>query len=293
MLRAGMSTATRLRLLTCLSPVATAQGVLDPKGLLELVEAGWELRSGKNLHAKVSLVDRSWGLVGSGNLTVRGLGGEDVYANAEIGVILSRSQVQQAEKITTDWWEEADPIGPEEIEKCPPRSRARRKHEVAFGPSLGSRKRRQPPLQQRSGLWLKMIYDRTETRGPEWWDSHTWVSDRHLLREGGRPILRPSYEQGDLLVLYVVGRGCPAIVEVTRAAEYEPERVRDDPDAQPGDWERWGWVTEVRPAHSLPLEEAPTLNEIGVASSSVKRHGHIQLRPEQFARARSSLLRQS
>jgi len=135
-----------------------------------------------------------------------------------------------------------------------------------------------------------MVYDRRERRGPEWWESHEWVSDRHLLRDGERPILRPSYQEGDLLVLYVVGRGCPAIVEVTRVAEFEPERVRDDPDAQPDDWERWGWVTEVKCLHSVPLDEAPRLHEINVASSSVKRHGHIQLSPEQLALARAALL---
>jgi len=291
-LRTAASGAGRFRLLTCLSPAATSQGVLDPQGLLELAEAGWELRSGRNLHAKVSLVDRRWGLIGSGNLTVRGLGGEDVRASAELGVVLSRSQVREAEEIALRWWEEAESIGPEEIEKCPPRRRRQGRQRSAVGPDLGQKDALEGTPEQRSGIWLKMIYDRTETRGPEWWDSHGWVSDRHLLREGDRPILRPSYQEGDLLVLYVVGRGCPAIVEVTRAAEFEPERVREDPDAQPDDWKRWGWVTEVHCIHSVPVEQAPSLRDIGVASASVKRHGHIQLGPQQLARARAALLAQ-
>jgi hypothetical protein len=134
-----------------------------------------------------------------------------------------------------------------------------------------------------------MVYDRQERRGPEWWTTHTWVSDRHIFRNG-KTIWRPSYELDDLLVLYVVGVSCPAIVRVTRKAEFEPERVREDPDAQPDDWERWGWVTEVECLISKPVSEAPVLREVGVASSSVKRHGHIELSPRQFALARAALL---
>jgi hypothetical protein len=69
----------------------------------------------------------------------------------------------------------------------------------------------------------------------EWWTTHNWISDRHVFRDG-KPIWRPSYQPDDLLVLYVVGVSCPAIVRVTREAEFEPERVRDDPDYRPGDW---------------------------------------------------------
>jgi len=291
--RAGASKARSLRLLTCLSPAATAAGVLDREALLGLLRADWELRSARNLHAKAALVDREWGVIGSGNLTVRGLGGEEIRANAELGVVLSREQVGVAGRIVSRWWKEAEPIGQEEIESCLPPQRGRGGRRSAIGPDVGRKPASVPKRadRERTGFWLKMIYDREERRGPEWWNSHEWLSDRHLLRNGNRPILQPSYQQGDLLVLYVVGRGCPAIVEVTRPAEYEPERVRDDPDAQAGDWKRWGWVTEVRCRHSVPVEEAPTLGEIGVESASVKRRGRIQLQPDQFSRARSALLR--
>jgi hypothetical protein len=78
---------------------------------------------------------------------------------------------------------------------------------------------------------------------------------------------------------------------VTRPAEFEPGRVRKDPGSRPDDWRRWGWVTEMVGRHSVPLNEAPTLGDIEVATSSVKRHGRIRLSPEQFALARSELLR--
>ena len=115
------------------------------------------------------------------------------------------------------------------------------------------------------------------------------MSDRHVLQDG-KPIWRPSYQLDDLLVLYVVGVSCPAIVKVTRPAEFEPERVRDDPDSQLDEWKRWGWVTEVECLRSVPIDEAPSLKDFRVASPSVKQHGHIQLSPQQFALARSALL---
>jgi len=291
--RAGASKAKTLRLLTCLSPAATAAGVLDRDALLDLLRAGWDLRTGENLHAKVALVDREWGLLGSGNLTVTGLGGEEIGGNAELGTVLSTAQVAQAHRIVSKWWKEAKPVDQAMVEACPPKSRGRGKGRSAVGPRLGSRPERPEdrPPRGHTGFWLKMVYDSEERRGSEWWTRQKWLSDRHLLREGKRPILQPTYREGDLLVLYVVGRGCPAIVEVTRPAEFEPERVRNDPGSRPDDWRRWGWVTRMDCRHSVPLDEAPTLGEIEVAPSSVKRRGRIRLSPRQFALARSHLLR--
>jgi hypothetical protein len=292
MQKAGASKANKLRLLTCLSPAATATGVLDRDALLDLLRGGWDLRTGRNLHAKVALVDRSWGLLGSGNLTTRGLGGEEIGGNAELGVVLSTAQVVQAHRIVDKWWKEAKPVDQTMIESCPPRSRRRSGGKSAFGPHLGSKSEHSEDRSPRghTGFWLKMVYDSEERRGSAWWRRQDWLSDRHLLREGGRPILQPTYREGDLLVLYVVGRGCPAIVEVTRPAEFEPQRVREDPGSRPDDWRRWGWVTEMVCRHSVPLEQALGLEDIEVASSSVKRRGRIRLSPEQFALARAELL---
>lgn len=292
---AAASEARRLQLLTCLSPVATANGVLDPEALLTLLEAGWELRSGRNLHAKATLVDRSWGLVGSGNLTVRGLGGERIPGNAELGVVLSKPQVEETQRVIRRWWKEAKPFDATDVERCPKPRRRGGYGGRALGPDLGRDKSRLPPTSRArgssTGFWLKMIYgDPRGGRRPGWWTSHGWVSDRHILRPGKKPIWRPTYGLGDLLVLYVVGRACPAVVEVTRTAEYEPERVRDDPDSEPEDWTRWAWVTEMRPLYSVPVEDAPSLSTIGVGSASVKRHGHIRLTRGQFSLAREAIL---
>src|SRR4051794_29094916 len=61
------------RLLTALTERSVVSGYLSARGLQRLLDAGWTVRSVPNLHAKVSIMDRSWGLVGSGNLTGAGL----------------------------------------------------------------------------------------------------------------------------------------------------------------------------------------------------------------------------
>jgi phosphatidylserine/phosphatidylglycerophosphate/cardiolipin synthase-like enzyme len=136
-LRAGATDAQTLRLLTWLSPAATATGVLDPGALLELLDSKWEIHSGRNLHAKAVFVDGKWGLVGSGNLTSKGFGGEGTRGNAELGVVLSRSQVRKGLEIASRWWKEAKPIGRKEIEKCPRPSRGSGRRRSAIGPDLG------------------------------------------------------------------------------------------------------------------------------------------------------------
>ena len=64
-----------------------------------------EICSVPNLHAKVSLIDTTWGLVGSGNLTNSGLGG-DGRANVELGVTLDAGQIAAA-KLFGRWWDDA------------------------------------------------------------------------------------------------------------------------------------------------------------------------------------------
>ncbi|HEX4805131.1 MAG TPA: phospholipase D family protein [Conexibacter sp.] len=292
---ADLSGARRRRLLTSLSGAATAAGVLSPTGLRTLLEAGFELRSARDLHAKVALVDGRWGLVGSGNLTMRGLGQDPRRANAELGVLLSRAQVTAARRIAERWWEIARPLDAATIDRFPEPGPGQ-PHlvgEDAIGPSLG--RALAPGLDSwraqghSSGRWLKMMYD-TPVRDDAWWERMAIVSDEHRTRPDGRVYYEPSYELGDLLVLYVVGRACPAIFEVTRRAEYAPERVRHDPLAQRDDWLRWGYVTEVRLLHSTAIERAPTLGRIGVGTASVRRHGRIRLTLAQFEAARAAIL---
>jgi phosphatidylserine/phosphatidylglycerophosphate/cardiolipin synthase-like enzyme len=104
------SSAGERRLLTALVAGSVQTRVLDPSALETLLDSGFEICSVPNLHAKVSLIDASWGLVGSGNLTNSGIGSES-RANVELGVVLDAGQIANAGDLFARWWEGADPIG--------------------------------------------------------------------------------------------------------------------------------------------------------------------------------------
>lgn len=149
---------------------------------------------------------------------------------------------------------------------------------------------RLPERRGSGGFWLKIMYDERGRSSASHWSDGRWVSDRHTFSADGRALGRPTYEIGDHLVAYVSGTrrsACPAILKVTAEPVLDPERVRRE--AQPGDEERWAWLTEVETVRATDLATTPTLSEIGVASSSVRQHGHIRLTPEQYRRAYEAL----
>jgi hypothetical protein len=113
---ASETPASDRKLLTALVGGSVRVGALDPKALLILMDAGFEIRSVKTLHAKVSIVDGDWTLVGSGNLTNAGLGATE-RGNVELGVILGPSTTTEATAIYSGWWEEALPVPAEKIEE--------------------------------------------------------------------------------------------------------------------------------------------------------------------------------
>jgi hypothetical protein len=302
---ASLGGAADLRMLTALGADPVRRGVLSLRGLQTLADAGFKLRSVPNLHAKAAVIDANWGLAGSGNLTVSGMGSSE--GNVELGVVLTRAQVSAAARHLSSWWHQAEPIDEADFDyygRWSPRPGSAAGRGRASGPSHGSsikigvgrelsrlRAERaakgKPQSKAATGRshWLKMLY--YDGRDPNrWWEEMTWVSDVHRLRKSDRePLLRPRYRVGDLLVLYLVGEACPAIAEVNREASFEPERVRRDSNRK--DAGRWGWVTEVRVIHrhEAGLTGAPGLEKIGVAPSSVRRHGHIRISPRSYAQA--------
>jgi hypothetical protein len=103
-----------------------------------------------------------------------------------------------------------------------------------------------------------------------------WVSSVHRMTADGRPLLKPSFVPGDLLVVYCVGPGrCTAILQVADETHFDPDLVREEADAEAAD--RWAWVTPVRALHQVQLRRAPTLEDIGVDRMSVRQKGHISL----------------
>jgi hypothetical protein len=149
--------------------------------------------------------------------------------------------------------------------------------------------------------WLKLGYF-TAAIGedqPGYWGARRWVSDgpgrqsswweRDPRPSRGQvyPAHGPQYAVGDQLVIYVKGRGCPAIMGVTTVPRWDPQWV--DQKGAMGEGDRWGVVTEIESLVEVPLSQSPQLADLGVAPTSVMRKGHIQLEEWQFARAKSLL----
>ena len=282
--------APQRRLLVALNEAAVEGGYLDPYGVEEFVTADFDIRSLSNLHAKVVISDAHWALVGSGNLTIAGSNG----GNAELGVVLGPKQARIAHDDFFDpWWAAADPLDLDYLRSLrrrrpnSPERRQRTGRGGLFKTEAGRELEAFVGDPSRGGYWLKIMHHRPERAKPSSWQGKFWISDVHRLRPiDGLPLLRPSYRVGDRLVIYLSREGrraCPAVVRVTRTAEYEPERVRRS--GWPGDDGHWGWVTEVIGERAIALADAPTLEDLGIAASSVRQHSHIRLSHTQFRRA--------
>jgi hypothetical protein len=142
--------------------------------------------------------------------------------------------------------------------------------------------------------WLKIGYfNDSQEAAPDYWMKRTWVSDSpgrtspwwetyEKPRKGQTyPLHGPQYAVGDRLVVYITEKGvCPAILEVVAEPRWDPGWV----DAQSGRGEgtEWGVVTDVRGLWSLSLDEAPPVEDIGVARARVQRHGHISLDDSEY-----------
>jgi hypothetical protein len=88
---------------------------------------------------------------------------------------------------------------------------------------------------------------------------------------------RPSVQQGDLAVLYAaVWQAVYGLAEVVGPPEQDASRAR------------FAWRFPLRALAVVDdLDRAPAVEECGVFPSSLWRHSHIRLTPEQFARARA------
>lgn len=141
--------------------------------------------------------------------------------------------------------------------------------------------------------WLKIGYFTEFRTTPGYWPTVVWISDspgrrspwwKHHARPrtGQRhPPHGPKYEIADRLVMYLteIDR-CPAILEVTDDPRWDPATVDA---AHAGEGNQWGVVTPVRCIHTATGDVA--LGDIGVAKSSISRHGHIRLLDHQYAEA--------
>jgi hypothetical protein len=119
--------------------------------------------------------------------------------------------------------------------------------------------------------WLKVLH--------RFAPDQATVGDPHRLGRDGEPVMRPAYEPGDLAVVYLAGTyRCPGLLEIVEPAAYDPAQ------------RRWGWRTAVCVLGHVALEDAPSLEEIGVPRVSVGRQSRLRLRPEQWEAARRAIL---
>ena len=120
-------------------------------------------------------------------------------------------------------------------------------------------------------------------------DEETWVSDagridargRRVYRADGTPWGEPSWAVGDVAGLYFGGtHRVPVLVEIIAPPEFAPDLVEAQ-GAEPGEGERWPWVTLVRGVHDFALAQAPTLADLGVENASMQQRSRLRLSREQ------------
>jgi len=277
---AAMSSAVQRRLVTALVPGSVRVSALDPKALLILEEGGFEITSIRNLHAKLSIVDSQWGLVGSGNLTNAGLGSTS-RGNAELGVILDQAQIEAAAAIFTGWWEEAKPVSRELIEEFDKIERvgASPGEVKAYGsvvePSqtddLEQILAEDKATAYSRGYWIKSAYHAPEN--PDWWHRR-WISDA----------LPPKYAVGDLIVIYLGKKNdgpqlCPAVVRAVSNPRDDRQWVVSHRDEEAAD--QWRHVTETTFVADVPIAEGVPLSLIGKNGRSIQR-GNCSITREEF-----------
>jgi hypothetical protein len=274
------STAADRRLLTALGDRSVEVGVLDPNALDQLAGAGFEIASIDNLHAKVSLVDSDWGLVGSGNLTGKGLGEEDGGGNYELGVILTDAQIEQASTFFANWWRTARRVTADEIAMYKLLPRVRGKRLGSVGPSLpvADVERLRQLLADKSArdgserYWIDANYH--DPSNETWWH-RDWIS--------GQPEV--AYSKGDLIVVYLGKENdgpqrCPAILQATTTTTPDPAWVaanRDDPEAP----ERWPNVTRTAVLGEVTATHGVSLEIIEKTGQSLRR-GFLEITRGQF-----------
>ena len=91
---------------------------------------------------------------------------------------------------------------------------------------------------------------------------------------------RPRIEEGDVLLCYAIGsaraHGEGRVFAGQRVLSRNPQRSHSD---------QFPWAVRVRYTHGTTrLSDAPTLSDIGVEPSSVRRQSHIRLTQEKAER---------
>src|SRR3954447_20094650 len=129
----------------------------------------------------------------------------------------------------------------------------------------------------------------------------TWISDVGRRKRDGTRVYRkdgtawgePSYQLGDEIGLYFGGTlKVPVLVEVIGPPDFNPTKVQAESHGQePDAGERWPWVTGVRGVLAKPLQDAPSLDDIGVPHEMVMRRPKFTISPTVHGRLSQALRR--
>jgi hypothetical protein len=290
---ASKSTAQNRRLLTALDERSVAVGVLNPRALEWLHDAGFQIGNVDNLHAKVSLVGLDWGLVGSGNLTGKGLGDEEGGGNYELGVVLTTKQIQEASAIFADWWKKARDVSADEIAeyKLVPRIKLdrkkprRRKKAGSTLPVVNVAQLQQfltEELDNPRRYWVDANYH--NPKAETWWHQE-WIS--------GQPEV--AYKKGDVIIIYLGAKNggpklCPAIVQATTTTEAKAAWVANQRDDNPEAPERWPNVTHTTILGEVPVSAGVPLELINRTGESLRR-GYLEITRAEFEILAGAMIR--
>lgn len=126
-------------------------------------------------------------------------------------------------------------------------------------------------------FWLKSIGAADHTLDNDWLDERYDLLDRIRFAKNKRP---SGVSIGDRLVLYAAGWERFYGIAVVTSPEAEEDLAE----------ERWPWVLDVEVPLVVPrLTMAPRLEEMDVATTSVRQQSHIELTKGQFDKAVSAL----
>jgi len=287
---ANKSTAQDRKLLTALDERSVAVGVLDPRALEQLHNAKFQIRDIENLHAKVSLIGPGWGLVGSGNLTGKGLGDEEGGGNHELGAILTAKQIHEASGFFVGWWKKAREVSADEIAeyKLVPR--------VKFDRKKPKRGKSRPVLPVTNVARLQQLLDEElDGRRRYWVDANyhnpkaqTWWHQGWI---SGQPEV--AYSEGDMIVIYLGGKNrgpksCPAIVRATTDTNTDEAWVAAHREIAK-DAERWPNYTLTEVLGEVPITYGVALELIKRTGESLRR-GYLEITRVEFETLARSML---
>jgi hypothetical protein len=148
--------------------------------------------------------------------------------------------------------------------------------------------KKRPAVARVVSTWIKAVhYDGSEwAQGP---GDEMWLSDpgqrdaegNRLYTAAGEPWGRPSWRVGEQAGVYFGGtQRVPVLVEIVAAPAFDPAFVQAADWAKHDDGERWPWVTWVRVLQAVDLDDAPTLDQLGIATASMQQRARLRTSAE-------------